>query len=97
MTVERSEVGRLRHQIEQEEEAMRLGLSGPAIMARHELINARAERAAAYILWLVEQGRHEEACALMEQPAWGENEEEDEHLWPHRVTGTCSEKGNIGP
>lgn len=93
MTPEQSEVGRMRRRIEQEEEATRLGFYGPAMVARHAWINARAERAAARILWLIEQGRHAEACALLDQPAWGENEEDDAPPVVPQARGTGSEKG----
>lgn len=68
---EQSEVTRIRQLIEQEEITAHLGLTGPAIVANHELINARASRGAARILQLIEQGRYAEAHALMDMPDWG--------------------------
>jgi hypothetical protein len=93
MTSEQSEVSGMRRRIEQEEEAARLGFCGPAMVARHEWINARAERAAARILWLIEQGRHTEAYALLDQPAWGENEAESECFCLEQATDLCGKKG----
>lgn len=58
-----------------EEISARLGLIGPAQVATHEAINARAQRGAKRILQLVQQGLHEQALALMEQPHWGELED----------------------
>ena len=93
MTSEQSEVSGMRRRIEQEEEAARLGFCGPAMVARHAWINARAERAAARILWLIEQGRHTEAYALLDQPAWGENEAESECFCLEQATDLCGKKG----
>lgn len=62
-----------------EEASAQLGLSGPAAVASHEAINARATRGAARILRLVEQGRHAEAQACLDVPDWGLTEDaEDE-------------------
>lgn len=71
MAFEQSEVARLRWSIEQEEGSARVGLSGAAMIARHEFINARAQQGATRILQLIEQGRHTEAQALMDLPDWG--------------------------
>lgn len=60
-----------------EEVSARLGLTGPAVVAQHAAINARAARGAERILCLVEQGRHAEAWAYMNLPDWGEAEEEE--------------------
>ncbi|MGH2508294.1 MAG: hypothetical protein ACRDHZ_12960 [Ktedonobacteraceae bacterium] len=59
-----------------EEASARLGLDGLAQVASHEAINARAERGAARILQLVEQGHHAQAVALMDRPDWGADEGE---------------------
>ena len=52
------------------EEAAHLGLTGSAIVARHEVIEARAERAAARIVYLLAGGRYIEAQAQLELPDW---------------------------
>lgn len=59
-----------------EEASARLGLDGFAQIANHEAINARVQRGAQRILHLVEQGRHAQALALMEQPYWEDPENE---------------------
>jgi hypothetical protein len=74
MTEHTSEIASLRQRIELEEAAAVWGLYGPAIVASHESITARMERAAEHILHLVEAGKHEEAFALMNMPAWGVEE-----------------------
>ncbi|MGH2479838.1 MAG: hypothetical protein ACRDHW_09305 [Ktedonobacteraceae bacterium] len=66
-----SEIAHFREQQARQEEAAHLGLSGPAIVARHDFIEARAERGARRILQLLAQGRHEEAEAQMNLPNWG--------------------------
>ena len=70
----KSEVAQLMKRIELEEEAARQGLSGVAIVARHELISVRMTRGAERILRLVEQGRDEEAQALLNTEYWREDE-----------------------
>jgi hypothetical protein len=60
--------------IEQEHEASTYGLSGPAMVARHEFIEARLTRGANRILKLIEQQRFSEAQLLMEQVSWGKEE-----------------------
>ncbi|MGH2509624.1 MAG: hypothetical protein ACRDHZ_19780 [Ktedonobacteraceae bacterium] len=60
-----------------EEEAAQRGYTGLAQVAQHDFINARATRGAQRILQLVEQGQHVQAIALMEQPHWGEPEDEE--------------------
>lgn len=57
------------------EEAAILGLCGPALVARHDFIEARAERGAAQIVQLLSQGKDAEAQAQMELPDWGGEEE----------------------
>ena len=72
--INRSEIARLREQIELEERAIQLALTGYALTSPHEMINARMERGGEYILHLIEQGKHEEAQALMNTENWGANE-----------------------
>lgn len=45
----------------QQEEAARLGRFSPAIVSRHDFIEARAEQGAERILQLIAQGKHKEA------------------------------------
>ena len=44
---------------------------GVAITARHDFINARMQRGGERILQLIDEGRHEEAQALMNTEDWG--------------------------
>lgn len=74
MGFEQSEVARFRQRVEQEEASARLGLTGFAIVAKHDAINARATRGAERILQLMEQGQHVQAHALMDRPDWGADE-----------------------
>ena len=61
-----SELAHFRQQQARQEEAAQLGLNGLASgFSRHAFIEARMERAAAHILQLLADGRHEEAEALM--------------------------------
>ncbi|MGH2482024.1 MAG: hypothetical protein ACRDHW_20435, partial [Ktedonobacteraceae bacterium] len=60
-----SHVASFREQQSLEEASARLGLTGPAMVAQHETINARATRGAERILQLVEQGKHTQALALL--------------------------------
>jgi hypothetical protein len=69
-----SEIARFREQQALEEEAARLALSGFAITARHDFINARMQRGGERILQLIAQGKHEEAQALMNSDTWGAEE-----------------------
>lgn len=71
-----SEIARFREQQSQQEEAARLGLAGPAIVSRHDFINARAERGAERILQLLAQGNYKEAEQQMNLPDWGLEGEE---------------------
>ncbi len=70
----KSEVARLMKRIELEEMAARQGLFGVAVVARHEIISARMMRGAERILRLVEQGKDEEAQALLNTEYWREDE-----------------------
>jgi len=65
-----SEVARVTHHIDLEREAAGRGLHGFAITTRHDFINARMQRDGERILHLIEQGRHEEAQALMNTDNW---------------------------
>ena len=61
-----SEIAQLRRQIQAEYEAAQRGFSGLASgTARHAFITARMERMSQYIQHLREQGKHEEAQALL--------------------------------
>jgi hypothetical protein len=71
----KSEIAAFREQLALEEEAARQGLYGLAAVARHEIIIARMEQRGAYLLKLIEAGRHEEVARLMEAPNWGAGRE----------------------
>jgi DNA-nicking Smr family endonuclease len=77
-----SDVAQFREQQARQEEAARVGLSGPAVVSRHDFIEARAERGAERILQLLAQGRYAEAEAQMDLPGWGVDEAE-EHVLSH--------------
>ena len=70
-----SEVARAMRQIDLELEAAERSARGFAITARHDFINARMQRGGERILRLIEEGRHEEAQALMNTDNWGIKEE----------------------
>ena len=79
-----STIAAFRQQQAKQEEAALLGLSGLASgYSRHSFIEARMERAAGHILQLLEDGKHEEAEALMATSTLGdpglEGLEEEEH------------------
>ena len=67
----KSEVARFRELQALEEESMRMAFSGLAITARHDIITARMQRGGERILQLIEEGKHEEAQALMNTDNWG--------------------------
>ena len=71
-----SEIARFREQQALEEESARMALTGYAITARHDFIIARAQRGAERILRLIDEGKHEEAQALMNTENWGVEEKE---------------------
>ncbi|SRR5260370_39253438 len=77
-----SEVARLMRQIDLELEAAQRGLYGFAITARHDLINARMQSRGVHILQLIEEGKHNEAQALMNADNWEieEREKDDETM-----------------
>jgi hypothetical protein len=65
-----SEVAQFREQQALQEEAARQGLYGLAVVASHELITARMEIGAQRILTLFQEGKQEEAVALMSTESW---------------------------
>ena len=65
-----SEVARLMRQIDLEREAAGRGMYGFASTARHDFINTRMQRSGERILYLIEQGKHEEAQALLNADNW---------------------------
>jgi hypothetical protein len=71
----KSEIATFREQQALQEEAARQGLNGLAAVASHAAIIARMEQRAAYLLKLIEAGRHEEVARLMETPDWGAGRE----------------------
>ena len=74
-----SEVARIMRQIDLELEAAQRGLYGFASTARHDFINARMQRGGERILRLIDEGKHEEAQALMNADNWGmEGREKDD-------------------
>ncbi len=76
ITENKSEVARLREQLALEEQASRLGLYGPAIVANHASTTARMQQGAERILGLFREGKHEEAEALMNTDSWEGNDAE---------------------
>jgi hypothetical protein len=73
--IHKSAVARFREQQALEEEAARLALSGYTVTARHDFITARMQRGGERILQLIEEGKHDEAQALMNSANWGVEEE----------------------
>jgi len=76
----RSEIAAFRERQALEEESARNGLYGLAITASHEMITARMQLGAERILALINEGKHEEAQALLNTEYWraeaGNNEKE---------------------
>ena len=72
----KSEVARTLHQIDLELEAAERLEHGFAITARHDFINARMQRQGEDLLRLIDEGRHEEALALMNSDDWGGEREQ---------------------
>lgn len=70
----KSEVAEMRRRIDLENEAGRLALYGYAEVSRHDRIIASMERGAERILRLEQQGRHEEAQAMMNSEYWKDEE-----------------------
>jgi hypothetical protein len=77
MQENKSEVAQFRQQLALQKEAAQRGLNGFAIVARHEIITSRMEVGAERLLKLIEEGKHEEAQAIMDTPGWGLEELED--------------------
>lgn len=73
--VQRSEVAAFRERQALEEESARLALFGFASVASHQMITARMQRGAERILSLIDEGKHEEAQALMNTEYWREEAE----------------------
>ena len=71
----KSEVASMMRQIDLELEAAQRAMYGSAITARHDFITARMQRGGERILHLIEEGKHEEAQALMNADNWGIQEE----------------------
>jgi hypothetical protein len=71
-----SEVAYFRQQQALIEESAQLGLSGFAITATHELITARMQRCGERALRLIDEGKHEEALAILNTVNWGADEHE---------------------
>jgi hypothetical protein len=71
-----SEVAYFRQQQALREESAQLGLSGFAITATHESITARMQRCGERALRLIEEGKHEEALAILNTDNWGADEHE---------------------
>lgn len=70
-----SEVAAFRERQALEEESARLALYGFASVASHQMITARMQRGAERILALIDEGKHEEAQALMNTEYWQEETE----------------------
>jgi hypothetical protein len=71
-----SEVAYFRQQQALREESAQLGLSGFAITATHESITARMQRCGERALRLIDEGKHEEALAILNTDNWGADEHE---------------------
>lgn len=79
----KSEVARFREQQALKEQAARLALYGYAETTRHAFVQKRAEIGAERILRLIEEGKGNEAMALMNTDNWGVAEEEVAHGQAH--------------
>ncbi len=66
-----SEVAAFRHLQTVQEQSAHNGLYGYAMVARHDLIEARLEQGADRIVALMQAGETEQAIALMNTPFWG--------------------------
>jgi hypothetical protein len=71
-----SEVAYFRQQLALRDEAAQRGLSGFAISASHESITARMQAGAERILRLIEEGKLEEALAILNTDDWCLEEQE---------------------
>ena len=72
----KSEVAQFREQQALHEQSAYWGMYGPAIVANHASITARLQRGASRILDLMQQGKEQEAVAMMAQPDRGADMEE---------------------
>ncbi len=87
---QRSEVARMMRQIDLELEAAQRAMYGSAATARHDFINAQMQRGGERILHLIEEGKHEEAQALINADNWGIQEEKKDE-----ETTTCGRTEGI--
>jgi hypothetical protein len=60
-----SEIAQLRQQITEQEQSARLWMFGPAIVASHDAIIARMEQNGPVLIQMIQEGRGEEALAIM--------------------------------
>lgn len=67
----KSEVATFRQEQTLQEQSAQQGLNGFAVVASHEMITARMDRAAERLLHLIQEGRHDEVMLLMSKPTWG--------------------------
>lgn len=67
-----SEVTTFRQQQTLQEQAAMQGLQGPAVVASHDKITKRMQQGAEYILKLKQEGKHDEAKALLFSEHWCE-------------------------
>ena len=81
----KSDVIRLKQQIQTEHEAAQQALYGLASGANHASINARMQQGADYLLTLLDAGKYEDVARLMETTAWAREE----------VTGNMTTNENI--
>ena len=95
--IHQSEVARFREQQALQEEAARLALSGYAVSARHDFITARMQRGGERILRLIDEGKHEEAQALMNTDNWDmDGRAKDDTTTPDgTIEGKAKEKTEI--
>lgn len=77
MQQNKSEIGRFREQWALDEQAAEWARLGLAVQAPHHTITARMERGGRRILQLIDEGKHEEAQALLNTDWWEEEQEEE--------------------
>jgi hypothetical protein len=65
-----SDIARFRAEQATHEQAAQMGLSGYAIVARHDSIEKRMEQGAIYIQHLIDAGQHEQVRTLLEMDDW---------------------------
>ncbi len=70
-----SSVAHFREQQALHEQAAQQGLSGLAMVANHASITARMEQGAKRILGLIQEGKHDEAHALLFAENWDTEEQ----------------------